>query len=256
MTSSNKHMSRVFSGAHHSSSRRATFAEVVSLAAAPVVVVDTRPAASALAALLSRQAASAQIGRRSDPAATATALAAQAEHAALLAAAESEAREAGWNAGWAAGSENGYRAGLADGSAAGLARLDQAATGLAAAAAAFDERSREVAVLTEDRIADVAFRLTESLVGHELAIASASTREAVARALALVPEGDAVVRLNPDDAECHAGYDFGRSVSVVADPAVAAGGCMVSVGVTTIDGRLDVALERVRQILQPQLGRQ
>jgi hypothetical protein len=31
---------------------------------------------------------------------------------------------------------------------------------------------------------------------------------------------------------------------------------MVSVGVTTIDGRLDVALERVRQILQPQLGRQ
>ena len=73
--------------------------------------------------------------------------------------------------------------------------------------------------------------------------------EGAFRALALAPAGDAVVRLHPDDIAT-AGGDFARDLTILADPTVEPGGCIVEIGACTIDAQISTALDRVREALQ------
>jgi flagellar assembly protein FliH len=106
-----------------------------------------------------------------------------------------------------------------------------------------------------DRLAKVAcslaMALTESILQRELELSSNPGAEAIARALALLPGVDApaVARLNPADLEL-LGPLPGTTMSLVADPAVAPGGCVLDTGSTLVDARLETALQRVRAILE------
>jgi flagellar assembly protein FliH len=162
------------------------------------------------------------------------------------------------------GYEDGYRAGMAEGLAAGraamaaesaaaVARLE--AVVIALADAAGDLRRRQALELTglEDALARAAVDLASAIIGRELQVAESPGADALARALALVPAGSvAVARLHPADAARLDAATTGvatDAVTVIADPAIEPGGCILEVGDSRIDAQLGPALDRVRAAL-------
>lgn len=157
------------------------------------------------------------------------------------------------------GYDDGYSAGLAEGLAAARAgaaaeaanaadRLQVLGRGLAEAAD--DLRRRQALELTglEDALARAAFDLAAAIVGRELQLAASPGADALARALALVPAGcAAIARLHPEDAGPLG--EVPGPITVIADPAIDRGGCILEVGDSRIDAQLGPALDRVRATL-------
>lgn len=166
--------------------------------------------------------------------------------------------------GRAAGFDAGFRAGHLAGLEAARAEQDQVTA---------DHRARLASVLSsaDSAVADAltrigeametgaratvraAFAIAEAVVGRELAIAADPGRDAVARALALAPDGVEVsLHLHPQDAASLVDDDLlpRRGVTVVADPTLRPGDCVGTAGWTTIDARIGTALDRVRAVLE------
>ncbi|MHB1503195.1 MAG: FliH/SctL family protein [Acidimicrobiales bacterium] len=170
-----------------------------------------------------------------------------------------EARREGYKVGF----EEGFAAGKV---AAASAMEDRRMDLVARAAAALEEvvgsvasgRASALAVAQQDA-ADLAFALTRTLVGRELALATSPGMDAVRRALDLSPSGvDLFVHLNPKDAADLPDLDSmpevirrvqGCRLSVVPDPDIEPGGCVVEAGACRIDAQIATALERVRRVL-------
>ena len=168
------------------------------------------------------------------------------------------------------GYQRGYTAGYAEGARQAHAELAaDLATHKAAWAA---EEARASALLARlataaDHYVDVygpreaeltdaavrtAFELAEAIIGRELSLRPDRAIEMARQVLRTLPTGPAIVRVNPDDVSLleAAGPTLGngaQQVTLVADPAVGAGGCIVSSGATSVDARLGVALEAARQ---------
>src|SRR5581483_13118 len=136
------------------------------------------------------------------------------------------------------GYDDGFRAGMAEGLAAGraaaahetaavLARLEMLGRGLAEAAEELRRRQGLELAGLEDTLARTAFDLAAAVVGRELALSAAPGADALARAL--VPAGCvAVARLHPDDVAALG--EVSGAVTVIADPAIEPGGCILEVG--------------------------
>lgn len=105
----------------------------------------------------------------------------------------------------------------------------------------------------ERSVATMAVQLAEVLVGRHLELGKWPALDAVQRALALAPrQSAAIVRLHPDSTlELPDVSDAmpGGSITVVADPSVEVGGCIVEAGNRTIDAQLGPALQRLREVL-------
>jgi flagellar assembly protein FliH len=147
----------------------------------------------------------------------------------------------------------GYRAGLEQAVQEITARLGGALSALTAAAQQLSATEAVTLAELDTRVTAFALDIAEQVIGHELAAATEPGRDALARAIALAPDrGQLTARLNPVDL---AGLDSveelapGREVTIVADPAVAPGGCILDVGACRIDAQLGPALDRVRQVL-------
>ena len=154
---------------------------------------------------------------------------------------------------WQTGYTDGYAAGQAEATrAAEFERrlLAEARTGvdalLVSLRAAVDEvRARDTLVLDGAALdlSRAALALAEAVIGRE----PTTGADALTRALALVPPSSSpVARLHPDDID---GLDVPDGVSVMADPSVERGGCLVDVEDTTIDAQLGPALARARAVL-------
>lgn len=157
------------------------------------------------------------------------------------------------------GYDDGYRAGMAEGLAAGrdaaavevagaIARAEALCRALAEAAE--DLRRRQALELKglEDTLARAAFDLATAVVGRELQLSSSPGGDALARAMALVPAGCiATARLHPGDLASLG--PMSDLVTLIADPAVEPGGCVLEVGDSRIDAQLGPALDRVRAAL-------
>lgn len=164
----------------------------------------------------------------------------------------------GYEAGRQAGEEAGRAAAAASIEAERRQRAAEWAALLSAAAAAVEDGRRQLAEVADalaERSAEAAFRLTEVLVGRELALATNPGVDAVARALAAAPTGVALdLHLHPGDAadldlEAVEALAGPRDVTVVPDPAVTPGGCRAVAGTTEVDADLARALDRVRAVL-------
>lgn len=112
---------------------------------------------------------------------------------------------------------------------------------------------RESAELT-DELVEIAFQLAEAVLGAELRLRPERALEAARQALASLPLGPAVVRVNPEDEPLFtsgpsplATTPGGQGVSVAGDPKVERGGCVVSAGAATVDARVSTALARARE---------
>jgi flagellar assembly protein FliH len=187
------------------------------------------------------------------------------QHAALpadvLEKLRSQAQATGYAAGWAEGRQaaelaardarDAFAAEAAEITAAQEESSRRVLGALAAAIDRFEQRATPAVEDLERELVEAAFALAEAVVG--LATAVEPGRDALARALALAPAGHgAVARLNPADAATLPGTVTvdGRDVVVVADPALAPGDAVVECEASTIESRLDAALERARQALE------
>jgi flagellar assembly protein FliH len=171
-----------------------------------------------------------------------------------------DALRAGYREGYEAGRAAGTESARAEEQAAAATRrraqraeLDRALAALAAAAAELDARAALDLDELAGTIAGAAVDLAEAILGREVACSPTAGRDALARALDLTPPGvAAVARLHPDDAAAvgdPASIDPGRPVTVVADPAVERGGCLVEAGDCRVDAQLGPALARARAAL-------
>jgi flagellar assembly protein FliH len=165
--------------------------------------------------------------------------------------------------------EDGYAAGYQAGLDAAAREIErdraehrQAAQRLSAAAAALEAAARNLNArdqvsldeLEREAVA-LGVSLATELVGRELAVTDTPVVDALRRAVALVPDrGVPVVRVHPADdettREAIAADILGWSgdVSVVADPGVEPGGCVVDVGPCRIDAQIGPAIERLRAV--------
>jgi flagellar assembly protein FliH len=175
----------------------------------------------------------------------------------------------------ASAQREGYEAGFAEGLAEGQA---EAARQLAAERADAEQRFnqheaelaramgllqraieglevRQTAALAdvEELVLNAVYDIAEAVVGRELALAAEPARDAVARALALVPTGSGIsLRLHPDDAatiDLTADWARDRDIQVVPDPTLDRGDCVADAGPTRVDARISAALDRVRGVL-------
>ncbi|SHN42023.1 FliH/SctL family protein [Cryptosporangium aurantiacum] len=185
-----------------------------------------------------------------------------------LTAAKEAAKAAGYAAGWA----EGKRAAKLEADAARKvveeetrrfnetrqAALRRALQTVAAAATALEQRAAPSATELEDELVSAAFVLAEAVLGRELALADSPGRDAVARALELVPVGRPVlVRINPADyatLAAEAGHEGplvidGRTVALEADASLASGDAIAESDATVVDARLSAALLRVGEAL-------
>lgn len=161
----------------------------------------------------------------------------------------------------------GFEAGYAAGRAAALAADEQARAAITAThqarltallAAAEDALTdaigqlASVAAAAAAATAGTAFEVAEAIVGRELMTAANPGRDAVARALALAPDGaEVVLRLHPTDAAALGADDLATRplVRIVTDASLASGDCVGEARWSQIDARISTALERVRGVL-------
>lgn len=172
-----------------------------------------------------------------------------------------EARERGFADGRADGYREGYLAGHQEAlreAARNEAARDQAAeralAALAAAAAdVHAHRGRDIEGI-EQLLVDAALELATAIVGRELEVAETPGRDALVRALRVADGMEpAVARLHPADVDTLGVLDEvapGREITVVPDPAVEPGGCIVEVGNGRIDAQLGTAIERIGEVLR------
>lgn len=133
-------------------------------------------------------------------------------------------------------------------------RVEQGLAVLATATRAFEGLERTAVADVEDVVADLALQVARAVLDREVRTSADPGGEAIARALALAPEGcPAVLRLHPDDAAAVtdlAGLAAGRDVVVVADAGVARGGCLAEGAGRHIDAQVETALQRVAAVLR------
>ncbi|MGA3214612.1 MAG: FliH/SctL family protein [Acidimicrobiales bacterium] len=162
----------------------------------------------------------------------------------------------GWAAGYAAGLAT-ARAEVETAARSARSAQDYALRALEAAV----DQGRGVLETERDRLqhaaAELAFKIAEAVLTRELQLSSSPGLEAVRRALAESPEsGGAVVRLNPADAEAIvAESQLPDGLSIVADPTIGVGGCVLEVGAALVDARIEAALARVRKVLDEATGK-
>ena len=158
------------------------------------------------------------------------------------------------------GYEDGYTAGRTRAMADAREQLDAIGAtaetvlrSLDAAAADLAARQAGVVADVEQTIAAMAVQIAEAILDRELRACDAPARDAVRRALQMAPErADAVARVHPDDLASLGDLTTltaDRTVSVVADPTIERGGCILDVGPCRIDAQIGPALRRVREVL-------
>lgn len=156
--------------------------------------------------------------------------------------------------------QTGYNEGLLQAQADVVAATDQANSRVRYALAAlqeaingFDQRETIAVADIEDVIIQSAFEIARSILQRELAVATDPGADALARALHMVPErGHMVARLNPVDAETLGMTEITsrtRTVEIVADASIEAGGCIVEAGEARIDAQISGALANVADAL-------
>jgi flagellar assembly protein FliH len=105
----------------------------------------------------------------------------------------------------------------------------------------------------DSTVARMAVEIAEVLIGRHLELGSFQALDAVQRAMALAPrQSAAIVRIHPDSTDGLpdiSGAMPGGSVTVVLDPSIEIGGCIVEAGDRTIDAQLGPALQRLREVL-------
>ncbi len=181
--------------------------------------------------------------------------------------ARAEAQAAGYAAGWAQGVSDARASMLADVEQARVraaeieqqrvAAVTRGLTALDRAVSEFESRAVPTVERIEDTVVEMAVAIAEAVLGHELRRRNdRMIITALARILELAPANEAVtVRLSPEDHEvlnasdAMASLGSARRIELVVAPELSPGDAIAVCGATEIDGRIQPALERIRDVL-------
>ena len=175
--------------------------------------------------------------------------------------ARSAAQSQGYAVGWAQGQEAAQRRAAEEAAAvaADHARREEvratehaaAVAALTRAAAALTAVTEQVATRIGEQATDLAFEVTRTLVGHELAATEDPGAAVVARVIAVLPTGDvATVRVHPRTAASPAAAELAEhGVRLVADPTLDVHDAVVETDTAAVDLRVSEALDRLREVL-------
>lgn len=224
-------------------------------AVAPFRFIELIPAADAAAAATDAARGTTTMEPDSAAVAAGDAIAA-AELARIREEAYAEGHAAGRVEAWTEGHATGLEEGRVEGEQAEQARLHHAVEAVERALAQIKAATAPWVDTAEENVAALAVAVARQILDREVRGSSAAFAELVRRALAEFPVDERVrIRLNPSDLAAITampGPDNepfsvtgGREAAWVADTAVGAGGCLVEGRTRIIDGRVDVALERV-----------
>jgi flagellar assembly protein FliH len=153
-----------------------------------------------------------------------------------------EAKTKAYREGFTAGTEDAQRALAAQGEA------------MAALIESLAQSREELLNEVEDDVIAIVFRAVTTIIGNTVA-EQAGVVEVVRRVIAQVRDRDGlVVRVSSRDFEVAreaSGYGkrLGARVEVVAEPRILPGGCLVESSAGTLDGRLEVQLQSLRELL-------
>lgn len=178
----------------------------------------------------------------------------------LVEQARAAAQAQGFSTGWAEGRraaeaeaiENARRqaAAAADAEARREAEHRAALDAVHALAEQLAAQVGQVCASVESRVVEIALDLTEELLGHELSVAADPARDAVRRALALLPDEPVTrVLVSPLDGISDELRDLAGTASVVTDASLGRGEVMVHATDVVVDGRVSGAMARVREVL-------
>jgi flagellar assembly protein FliH len=162
---------------------------------------------------------------------------------------------AAWDAGYADGLER-ARAETESEQEQARTTLDRAQMALrdaaTRAASAFELERRRL----ECGAVELAFALTKAILARELELSRSPGEEAITRAIGESPPGSQlIIRMNPVDVGTIGDEIVSdAAMKVVADAAVGAGGCLLEVGTTVVDARIEAALERIRRVFDEATG--
>jgi flagellar assembly protein FliH len=167
--------------------------------------------------------------------------------------------------GYRAGYDAGFQTGLAEAAEAGAERERARAALVQSTVAKLNDATealvqREVTAMAaiELEVARAALSIAEELLGHELRHAPDRACDAIAHALQFAPrEGVVTAYLNPEELATVGDTDTvapGRVLTLVPDPSLAAGDCVVEVAGSRVDASIGGALERIRALLDPAGG--
>lgn len=128
----------------------------------------------------------------------------------------------------------------------------QAIDALAAATDALHTAAQEAVDRIADQATELAFELTRTLVGHELAVAADPGAAVVARVLTALPDDPStLVRVHSVTAESGAVHLLAeRGVRLVVDPGLAPGDAVVETDAAAVDLRISTAIDRLREVLR------
>lgn len=156
----------------------------------------------------------------------------------------------------------GFRRGFADGRAQGeTIGYQEGRRDCARAIEALDrlveqmrDTDRRIGTEIGDETTGFAMAAVEAILARELAVSSDPGLEAIERCLAVGPElGPIEARLHPEDIKTlgHVERVTGdRRFTITPDPSLQRGDAVVTIGDTTVDGRLAEALDRLRDALR------
>jgi flagellar assembly protein FliH len=169
--------------------------------------------------------------------------------------------EQAWTAGYEVGMEQGMAMGRAATEADSAAADRRAAIVANAFALAADRVASDLQnqfALATNSVLATAFEVAFAIIDRDLRDRPRTGEEALRAALAVVPTHEpCMARLHPSDAALLNGSDevaalvAGRTeVTIVSDPSVASGDCMIDMTSARVEHRLDEALARVRTALR------
>jgi flagellar assembly protein FliH len=163
----------------------------------------------------------------------------------------------------AAAWDTGYQDGLEQARLEAERQSEQARSTLELAQLALGEATRQAAAsfdLERRRLeagaVELAFSLTKAILSRELELSRSLGEEAITRALGESPPStQLIVRLNPGDIETiGASNGVDEATRIVADPSIGPGGCVLEVGTTVVDARIETALARIRRVFDEAVG--
>jgi flagellar assembly protein FliH len=159
------------------------------------------------------------------------------------------------------GTREGFATGYGDGQAAAAAEIADLKRHLQSLLVTMRDQLGELGKIEatllaqlEGAIVDTGFQLAGAILVNEVRTSANPGAEALARALKLAPTGAAAAtaHLHPDDVD-HLGdithLALGTRLTIVANPDIEYGGCLLEVGECIIDAQLGPALLRARDAM-------
>jgi flagellar biosynthesis/type III secretory pathway protein FliH len=108
----------------------------------------------------------------------------------------------------------------------------------------------------ESYAAELAIDIAEAVISQEVSSGKITILDTIKHALAMLPStGEMTGRVNPEDLEFIESNNLAANIHLIADPSITKASCVLEIGSSMVDARLDEAIARVKRELKNQTSK-